>query len=360
MSYPFRDTLHRSRKAVVHRLDRLWPQASFADVTERIHYKTRPPYSDPGPAIMPEQAHEGLADRAEAEDEEAVFRVKVPCTVDPKMGLLFVNGRVVWGSTDNHVRERNPKYLTHMMGPVERLPSAILLHHIHGDNYFHFFTLIINRVRVIESLGLPDDIPFLVTANTASTRFFQEAVKLGIFGKRKVVVQGKRKVFRVDEAYVVRGFFLYGPYLQWLCDRLGVPEIQEDGAPLFVIRKPSAANGRIFRNQQAVNDLVGRYGFELIDPGDLLFEEQVRTFSRAPAIAGAHGAGLTNLIFRRSPPCTFVELFFPGMGSPHYYMLAREKGFDYASMMTDDPQGRAFTASTHVDLDQLKAILDRF
>ena len=39
-------------------------------------------------------------------------------------------------------------------------------------------------------------------------------------------------------------------------------------------------------------------------------------------------------------------------------MLARELGFTYRSTITKNPEGRAFTASTEVDLDALQQIVD--
>jgi capsular polysaccharide biosynthesis protein len=47
-------------------------------------------------------------------------------------------------------------------------------------------------------------------------------------------------------------------------------------------------------------------GFERVVPEDLSFDEQVATFQKAEWMFGAHGAGLTNVIF--SPlGCRLVE-----------------------------------------------------
>jgi hypothetical protein len=356
MSYPLRDEFHKLRKAFARSRDRLWPQSSFEDLTTGLVDRTTPPYADPGPAFLPDQAREFLERWSRVSDREAILRLNVPCTVDPKMGILFVRGRVLWGSSDIPDRERNPRFFSHLRQVKRRLPAAILLHHFHGDNYFHFFLYVLSKACVAEMHGLPEDIPFLVPEKTAGTSFFRQALDLGVFGSRKVIVQGRKETVAVDQAYVVRAFFCHKPYFDWMCDRFGIPEPTGTGRRIFVLRGQNAANGRMFRNQEAVDALARRHGFDLVDPSTLSLKEQASLFSQASVIAGAHGAGLTNIIFRRSPPCRIIELFSPEMGSPHYYMLAKELGFDYVSLMTINPEGRAFTASTEVDIAELDRV----
>src|SRR6185437_12912895 len=50
-----------------------------------------------------------------------------------------------------------------------------------------------------------------------------------------------------------------------------------------------------------------RRGYEIITPGTLSFTEQARLFRSASVIVGAHGAGLTNIIFCE-PGTTIYEL----------------------------------------------------
>ncbi|MEJ8475053.1 glycosyltransferase family 61 protein [Roseibium algae] len=354
MSYPLRDEFHKARKAIAHAIDRIWPRAQLEAFSTCLTDHRKAPDKDQGPALLPDQAREFLANWSNVSDREAIIRLDWPCTVDPKMGILFVNGRVLWGSSDLPERERSPRFLSHLGNAQKRLPSAILLHHFHGDNYFHFFLYVLSKACVAEMHGLPADIPFLVPEKTAGTVFFQQARSLGVFGNREIIVQGRKETIAVEQAYVVRAFFNHKPYFDWMIDRFGVAKSDEKGRRLFVLRGQSAANGRAFRNQEAVNGLARKYGFELVDPSTLPLEGQIALFNQASVVVGAHGAGLTNIIFSQHLPCKVIELFSPEMGSPHYYMLARELGFDYESLITLNPQGRAFTASTKVDLGALE------
>ncbi|WP_417668236.1 glycosyltransferase family 61 protein [Roseibium sp.] len=354
MSYPLRSEFHRARKALARSLDSLWPRADFKELSTTLTESVKPPVLDPGPAECPAQAQSFLERWATEEDREEIRKLVVPCTVDPKMGILFVNGKVLWGSSDLPERERNPRFFAHLKTPRRRLPSAILLHHFHGDNYCHFFLYVATKACVAERHGLPDDIPFLVPAKTAETAFFKQAQDLGLFGNRQVIVQGRKEVVAVDEAYVIREFFCDASYFAWIRERLKAPKPVVPGRRVFVLRGKSAANGRAFRNQTAVNDLAAEFGFDLIDPSTLSLKEQVETFSHASVIAGAHGAALTNAIFRAGAPCKIIELFSPEMGGLHYYVISKSLGFDYASQMTLNPEGRAFMATTEVDLNVLR------
>lgn len=357
-SYPLRDQYHAFRKALVRGLDRGWPKAELGAFLEPLHLATKAPYADEEPDILPDQARDFLAEWRKTQDVEALYSVRQPCTVDPKMGILFHEGRVLWGSSDQPLRERSPRFLSHLKSGHRTLASAILLHHVHGDNYFHFLLYVMSRVELVDRLGLPKDIPFLVPERTAATSFFKRAKELGAFGAREIVVQGKKEVVHVEKPYLVRAFFCQCRVFDWLADKLGASAPLDDAAPLFVVRRANAANGRTFRNQAEMDDVARSFGFETIDPGDHLLEKQVEIFQNAPIVAGPHGAGLTNILFRRKKPGGLVEIFNPGMGSPHYYMIARERGFSYDSFLAINPVGRAFSASTEVDLGTLRRTIE--
>lgn len=359
MTYPFRDRFHAARKALIHRLEHLWPSLPLEAVSEAVapglvqRVTPKPVPMTP----MPAQALDWLAVHGARTEQQGVLRLTRPVTVDPKMGLLFAGGRIIWRSSDTPDRERGPDFIGHLLSPQRRLPAAILLHHVHGDNYFHFFFFVLSKVVVAEAAGLDPSIPFLVDARTASTPWFQQAQALGVFGSRPLIVQGCGEVIAVETAHVVRDFFLTRPLMQAIDARFDV-SADATGEPLFLERRSGAANGRRFRNQDEVTALARRKGFRVVDPGTLPLHEQAALFAAAPAVAGAHGAGLTNLLFRQGP-CRVLELFSPGMGSPHYFMLAREKGFAYESQLTFNPEGRAFTADTDVNLEALSEGLDR-
>ncbi|MTH97010.1 DUF563 domain-containing protein [Roseibium sp. RKSG952] len=357
MSYPLRDTYHRLRKSLTLGAGRLWPAKAFGQCVDTLVENRLPPCRTSFSGPMPEQARAFLDGWSKVPDLETLYRVKEPCTIDPKMGIIFDRGRVVWGSSDLPQSEKNPSFAAHLGKPARAFDEAVSLHHFHGDNYFHFFLYVLAKLHAADSHGIAPSAPVIVSEKTGATRFFREAEELGLFGDREIIRQGRREILKVDRLYLVRSFFCRKAFFDWVCQHLDLPDNVETGRRLLILRGEDAANGRSLRNREEVIRLAEQHGFETVDPGSLSLRNQAQLFNEARAVVGQHGAGLTNILFRRSGPCDLVELFSPGMGSPHYYMMAQEKGFGYRSIMTRNPQGRAFTASTEVDLPELEAAL---
>ncbi|WP_428522774.1 glycosyltransferase family 61 protein [Roseibium sp.] len=307
---------------------------------------------------MPDQAKAWADDRKGKIETEGLYKANVPCSVDPKIGVLFHDGRVLWGTSDLPERERSPLFLAHRKSAARHIPEAILLHHVFGDNYFHFFMFIMNKVWLVEQFGLPRSIPFLVNEASANTPFFRQAEAMGAFFGRNVIIQGRREIVKVDQPYLALPFFCDGETMTWTADVFRGDTSNKTAKPVFAIRSSTAPNGRLFRNQKEVSRLAESTGFEVLDPATMSLKEQAIRFVQAPVIAGAHGAALTNMIFRAGKPTGIIELFSPSMGSPHYAMMAREFGFCYRSTLTKNPEGRTFTASTEVDLVELEKMFD--
>jgi hypothetical protein len=74
---------------------------------------------------------------------------------------------------------------------------------------------------------------------------------------------------------------------------------------LYVTRRD--ARRRIL-NEDEIVDLLSPEGFEVVCPGDMTLFDQIRLFSEAEVIVGAHGAGLTNTMFA-AEGTTLIEFF---------------------------------------------------
>jgi capsular polysaccharide biosynthesis protein len=68
----------------------------------------------------------------------------------------------------------------------------------------------------------------------------------------------------------------------------------------------SDADHRVVVNEAEIVNLLKEYGFTVVAPGEHSLAEQVELFGRARLIVGAHGAGLTNLVWARQN-CTVLE-----------------------------------------------------
>jgi capsular polysaccharide biosynthesis protein len=74
-------------------------------------------------------------------------------------------------------------------------------------------------------------------------------------------------------------------------------------------------------------------GFEVIIPGGMPIDEQLRAFAEAEAVVAPHGAGLVNLLACES--ATVVELFHPHYVNGCYYAMADALGLPYWCVVGD-------------------------
>lgn len=74
---------------------------------------------------------------------------------------------------------------------------------------------------------------------------------------------------------------------------------------------------------------------ELINPGTLPIEDQIRIFSKAKVIIGLHGGALTNTVWMHESG-KVVEIFNHAYRTSDYEILCRELGQGYLSIETSD------------------------
>jgi capsular polysaccharide biosynthesis protein len=92
------------------------------------------------------------------------------------------------------------------------------------------------------------------------------------------------------------------------------------GARRLYVSRQATLHGRV-ANEDEVEQVLHQYGFETVTGHELSFEEQVSLFAQAEIIAGAHGAGLTNMIFAPKDACV-LEFSAAGVGLIHFWSLA--------------------------------------
>jgi len=359
MANASRVKFHYWRKRIFSALEHLWPSRDLARESELLHLRTRKRIPDPSPQIdAAPRAKEIYRLWTDEDDYESIRRLHRPVTIDPEMGIVFSDGRIIWGSSDFPARERSARFLAHILPPTRRLDRAILLHHVFGNNYFHFFCYVVAKAHVAATQRLDPAIPLLVPEKTAATRFFREAMEAGVFRDRTVIIQRKREVIEVGEAYLIRAFDCDRTAFEWAKEPLmhGVEPRPE--TRLFLVRGARATNARPYRNQDELNAIADNLGFEAYDPAEHSLRDQITQFSGATAIAGAHGAGLTNMMFRPDGQCAIMEIYTPDLASPHYVMMAQQRRFAYRWMMATDPIGKNNVASTIVPPEAFRAGLE--
>lgn len=98
----------------------------------------------------------------------------------------------------------------------------------------------------------------------------------------------------------------------------------EPGRRLLVLRGDAAR--RRLLNEAEVAAWAAARGFEAVSLSGMGFLDQIRLFRGARIVLGAHGAGLTNLVWATPGRCALVELAPKAPSLNHFQRLARRLG----------------------------------
>lgn len=109
---------------------------------------------------------------------------------------------------------------------------------------------------------------------------------------------------------------------------------------------------RCLLNESQVEAFLEHRGWRVVDPELLKLSEQIRLFSHARVLCGAHGAGLTNLLWCR-PGCVAIELCADNYLNGCYESIASCLGIEHRFLVHDADGASRF----HVDLKRLERIL---
>lgn len=138
----------------------------------------------------------------------------------------------------------------------------------------------------------------------------------------------------------------------WLRDRmwaaLGLSESQGKRRRLYITRR--RAPHRYVANEPELLEAIEPLGFEVVESETLSIADQVRLFFEAEIVIGAHGAGLTNLVFARPGTIVLEILFSPVLDRTHYWSLSDAVGLRYGCVRGDVSREGSTIRCIHVDV----------
>lgn len=232
------------------------------------------------------------------------------------------------------------------------------------NNYYHWHLNWLPRIVLADRFSDLRGIKVLVHEKPAA--YALDALQAVTGRQREDCLELNRGVFRVKKLFVPTPFPnpMHAPFAVRCYNG-----IRQYG-PLSTQRKLYLTRGdapsRRILNEHAVIDVLSNYGFETVQPETLSYLEQVSLFSEAGMIVGAHGAGLTNMLFCQ-PGFSAVELF-NGYYSRVYWSLAATMGVKHyknlQSNQVETPEGGGSAANRlknshfHVDLTKLQQVIE--
>jgi capsular polysaccharide biosynthesis protein len=239
--------------------------------------------------------------------------------------------------------------------------TYLLIHHPWASNYWHWITEVILRVWMVRDrisqmiLILPDEM--------AKINFVQQSLAGFKFKDIYYIPEGKHLLVRN----------LCVPEVKRIADSYFPEELREirehflktvrrkaikHGHKIYISRKKSLK--RTIINEDEVEDVLRRYGFNCINNEDFDFNEQIDLYSQAKHIVSIHGAGLTNMIFMQEGS-SVLELHKKRTNrydwhSFAFWYLAGALEFRYHHQVCDPDNAEStfFAANLIVDIELLE------
>ncbi len=202
--------------------------------------------------------------------------------------------------------------------------TSVLSNWNDGRNYLHWLRDGLTRLDFWEKL--PEITKILIPASPSN--FIIETIRL--LNLEDQVLPAPAECIRPERFYFCPPTAMTGVWnpvgYQWLREKFS-PHFAESGSgsPVFLTRRGAS---RLPDNLAEIEAQFTSQGYRIIDCGSLSVLEQIRALSGAKAIAGLHGAAMTNLLWAR-PGTPVLEIFQPAYLNACYEQIAFQGRLDY-------------------------------
>lgn len=235
---------------------------------------------------------------------------------------------------------------------VLRLERAISLRHFWEWNYYHFYLDTLGKLSLIDAAGIDRSIPLVLGRYAHQLPFVKQVISMGGLKDRNWILPTDEYV-QADEIYYCRTGQNYKRRLDFLLDEMGAPNrLVEFADRIFLSRGKNST--RHITNIDQVEAAVKKHGFRVVTTEGLSIAEQIDLFSKARHLISIHGAGITNIIFRRDAPLSVLELHSPGYLNFDFRRICQESGYAWDHLSGPAEPGHFQHANFFIDVEALQ------
>lgn len=207
-----------------------------------------------------------------------------------------------------------------------------------AGNYFHWMTDALAKIEIATKggLSLSNVDHFIVSNNTC--QYQKQTLKWLSIPTSKTISLTDNNYLYCQDLYVTSPTNYAGNISHWIIDYLRkifapvVLEYSGSNKCIFISRKNVAKRKLV--NEDILLNQLKHLNFVEVTPENLTIEQQVAIFNNADIIIGAHGAGLTNIIFCK-PGTKILEIFSPNYINQSYYTIAESANLNYNYVVCD-------------------------
>ena len=272
---------------------------------------------------------------------EYVCRVQEPAFIEPRWGYVITQrGRLIESSLNPNYR--HPKRPLRLGAPdpvtfrhaqsgkdnnILHFPEVILLRHFWEWNYYHFYFDVLGKISLFNDAGLDRKVPFVLGRYAMELPWVRQVLAMGALADRTWVIPDNQYVL-ADRIYYSCTQHNYKLRTDYLLNEMQTPLPScSQNARLFLNRDKNST--RHIHNIDELLPVFAHFGFEVVTTEGLLVSEQIKLFNRARYLVAIHGAGVTNIIFRRAAPFSLLELHPLNYLSTDFKRICQEYGFAY-------------------------------
>ena len=261
------------------------------------------------------------------------------CFIEPKRGwgILANDNSLVYDSISNNTwREAyHPSWLQYKKGKdnaacYSKLISINLI--ARGEtNYWHFLHDLLGEIALAKKL-LPGNIPFLISKTLATQPFFRSALlQSGYLAHCTWVIRDDR-YYKADKAWFIQTMPNSNEQFFDVRKILGIQD-SDNTKQKKIFLKRNEKRIRFIKNNAEIETIARQYNFEVVDADNLSLQQQIELFGETKFLVGTHGAGLTNVLFRKNAPLHLLELLPQDYLQPHYFWLSKGLGHKYSCIV---------------------------
>jgi len=293
--------------------------------------------------------------------EEFILVFNKKCCIEPVYGWAIAGtNRLVYyslGVSRTWFQQKPSLFKFFARKDITNTQKAISLRDSGEENYFHFYNDVLSKLFFLQQHDIDVKvIPVIVSRKLWDKEYFQYYFKNSLF------LQSLNWIIQ-DKQYIQCESIIFCKPLTHRKDlwkTVFAPLIKSNTSmgqrKIFLTRSKSRL--RFIENIEEIEAICQRHGFTVLDTDNLLPQQQIEIFFNAGFLVGIHGAGLTNMAFRRGT-CRVMELFPPpdlGYLPYHYVMLAKMLGFQYNAMI-GEPGRAKYSGGFHLPPDKFENAL---
>lgn len=261
------------------------------------------------------------------------------CIIEPEYGwgIIANDNSLVFDSISNNawIETYHPSYFRYKKNKLHTIkyPQLVSINILKGgeNNYWHFLHDLLGEVVMAKKV-LPGQIPFLISKALAEKPFFKSALLQSSYLAQCTWIIRDEKYIEAGKAYFIQTMPNDNEQFFDVRNMLEVKESnKEKQRKIFLTRNKSRI--RFVNNKDEIEEIARQYGFEIVDADNLSLQQQIELFGETRYLVGIHGAGLTNVLFRRNAPLHLLELLPKDYLQPHYFWISKGMGHSYSCLV---------------------------